>query len=172
MEPERAFSLWLTPDGEARRILSDLISSLSEKLRSPRFPPHVTLIGSLHGSPQALKRKSSELAVGLKPYRINLGRVEYLDEYFRSLFIRVEETEDVLRANALAREIFNARTNSKYFPHLSILYGNFSASEKEAIIQELGKEFKMSFEVKSLQLVDTSDKPESWSVLEEFAFGH
>jgi 2'-5' RNA ligase len=167
----KTFSLWLVPSGETYQSLASLISDLSEEYHSPCFPPHVTLLGSLHDSYENLKLKSSRLGARLTTYRINLMSVEYTNEYFRSLFIKVEETEDVLRANLTAREIFDRSTDPKYSPHLSILYGILSSTTKQSIIEKLGRDFAFSFEVESLHLVDTTLGPESWFVVNEYPFG-
>lgn len=171
MTAGKTFSLWLTPKEQAYHTLARLISDIGEKYHSPSFPPHVTLLGSLRDSYESLELKSSKLAARLRRYRINLVKIEYLDEHFRSLFIRVEETKEVLRANLMAREIFDRRTDPEYFPHLSILYGDFPSATKEVIIETLGKEFALSFEVEHLYLVNTSDGLKSWFVVKEFPFG-
>ncbi|MGA2784592.1 MAG: hypothetical protein ABSF09_07845, partial [Candidatus Bathyarchaeia archaeon] len=99
MTAEKFFSLWLMPTGDAYQALANLIFDLSKEYSSPRFAPHVTLLGELHGSEEEIKSRTSRLSANLKPYAIDLTRIEYLDEYFRSLFIRVEETEQVMQAN-------------------------------------------------------------------------
>jgi len=158
------------PAGEVYLALANLISDLSKEHSSPRFDPHVTLLGELTGSYDEIESCASKLSVNLRPYAIKLTRVEYLDEYFRSLFIRVEETEDVIEANLRAREIFDRQRDPKYMPHLSILYGNFPSAIKDKIIGKIGREFSLCFEVNSLHLVDTGARPENWCTAREFPF--
>jgi 2'-5' RNA ligase len=171
MRTRTSFSLWLMPTGEVYLALANLISDLSKKYSSPRFAPHVTLLGELNGSHEEIESRASRLSVNLRPHVIKLSKVEYLDEYFRSLFVRVEETEEVLQANLRARDIFSRRNDAKYFPHLSIMYGNFPSATKDEIIRKIGREFTLEFEVSSLHLVDTSSRPEDWFTAREFAFG-
>jgi 2'-5' RNA ligase len=171
MTTEKSFSLWLMPTGETYQALASLISDLSKQYSSPCFAPHVTLLGELQGSEEEIESRTSRLSANLKPYAINLTGVEYLDEYFRSLFIRVEETEAVIQANLRARDIFDKQRDPKYLPHLSILYGNFSSATKDSIIEKIGREFALSFDVRSLHLVDTSARPEDWFTTKEFPLG-
>lgn len=167
----KRFSLWLMPTGEVYVVLANLISDISKEHSSPRFDPHVTLLGELTGSYEEIESRASKLSVNLRPYAIKLARVEYLDEYFRSLFIRVEETEDVIEANLRAREIFDRQRDPKYMPHLSILYGDFPSATKDKIIGKIGRECSLCFEVNRLHLVETSGRPETWRTARKFPFG-
>jgi 2'-5' RNA ligase len=170
MAVERSFSLWLVPSGDAYHALANLIIDLSNEYSSPRFTPHVTLLGGLQGSEEEIRSRSVKLANKMRPYTITLTRLEYQDEYFRSLYIRVNETKQVVQANLQAREVFDRQMDPGYLPHLSILYGNYSSAEKDEIIKKNGQKFTLSFKVKSLHLVDTSLRPESWVTTREFPF--
>jgi len=171
MTSKTAFSLWLIPTGEVYDALENLISDLSKRYSSPRFTPHVTLLGELTGSHEEIETRASRLSVNLRPHAIKLTKLEYLDEYFRSLFIRVEETKEIIEANLRAREVFNRQRDPKYMPHLSILYGDFPSATKDEIIKRIGRESTLSFEVRSLHLVDTSSRPEEWFTTRKFPFG-
>lgn len=57
----------------------------------------------------------------------------------------------------------------KYIPHLSLMYGNFPSELKEKIIAEIGKDFNMNFEIKSIHLFSTLGEPEDWYRVKEFA---
>ena len=171
MTSKTAFSLWLMPTGEVYDALENLISDLSKGYSSPRFAPHVTLLGELTGSYEEIETRASRLSVNLRPYAIKLTKLEYLDEYFRSLFIRVEETDKIIEANLRAREIFNRQKDPKYMPHLSILYGDFPSATKDKIIEKIGRECSLSFEATYLHLVETSGRPETWRTERKFPFG-
>jgi 2'-5' RNA ligase len=159
------------PTGEVYARLEKMISDLSKKYSSPRFAPHVTLLGELTGSYREIEMRASRLSVNLRPHAIKLTKLEYFDEYFRSLFIRVEETDEIIEANLRAREIFNRQRDLKYMPHLSILYGDFPSATKDKIIGKIGRECPLSFEVNCLHLVETSGRPESWRTERKFPFG-
>lgn len=168
MRKSSGYSIWLMPTGEVYNKLSKILSTLSKKYFSPNFEPHVTLIGELIGSEEEILSKTLYLAGNLRPFNIRLTRVEYLDVYFRSLFVRVEETDDVIDANKKARKIFNRPTDSEYMPHLSLLYGMFTVEEKEKIISCIRKEFNVNFEVKSIHLFSTDGEPKDWYRVKEF----
>lgn len=157
------------PAGDVHRELKDLIYYLSEKYSSPKFDPHVTLMGRVVGFEDDIIYRTSQLAAAIKPYKIEFSKVEYLDQYFRCLFTRVNETDDVMGANYAAREIFARMADPKYMPHLSLLYGNFTSIIKEEIIAEIGKRLDLFFEARDIHLFSTDSEPRDWHRIKEFA---
>jgi hypothetical protein len=60
------YHLWLTPNGDSRNRLANLINTLSDQNRGPSFEPHITLLGEIEGeesilSEQVIDRKSTRL---------------------------------------------------------------------------------------------------------------
>ena len=166
----KEFSLWLMPTGKAYDKLKGLISKLSKKHSAPNFEPHVTLLGDIVEPEESALAKTGQLASCTNPFKIKLTGVKYLDEYFRCLFIRAEESDEIMQANRKAQEIFNKKQGQKFMPHLSLMYGNFPAETKEEIIAEIGKEFDTSFEAKSIHLILASKKigPKDWKKIKKF----
>jgi len=164
---QKEFSILLIPKGETYNKLSSLIIRLSNKYNTPMFKPHVTLIGGFDISEKDAISKTTEIAKNLKPYSIKINNLLYLNEYYKSLFLKVEKTKDVIKANFLARKIFNDERNEEYFPHLSLMYGNSSNQIKEKIISEI-KEINLEFGVDKIHLFSTANGPENWYKVKEF----
>ncbi len=164
-----AYSIWLKPAGEVRAGLAGIISRLSREYSTPLFEPHVTLIGGLTGQEEELIAQTRQLAGQLRPFVVQLGEVGRLDEFYRCLFIRVQETEPVMKANAQARKVFQRESDDKYMPHLSLLYGNLPPAVKEEIMAQIGRRFRRSFPVDRIHLVSTQGEPKDWYHLGEFA---
>ena len=158
------------PSGEVDHRLAETIRRLNARFSTPRFEPHVTLLGGLAGPREEIIAKTSALSALLRGYEIRLTTLDYLDEYFRCLFIRVEETETVMDANRKAGEIFGRRQDPPYMPHLSLLYGNLPLATKQGIVAGLGREPQPAFLVTSIHLFSTEGAPESWYRLREFPF--
>jgi len=155
------------PSGDFYNKLTRIISQLSREYSAPNFESHITLFGDLIGSEEEILSKTSQLATLLQPFEIRLTTLDYLDEYFKCLFIRVEETKQVMDANFKAREIFNRQQDPKHIPHLSLMYGNFTPMIKEGIIAKIGRKFNIKFEVGSIHLF-TSGEPKNWRRIKEF----
>lgn len=164
-------SIWLMPAGAVRQELASLIARLATAHGAPLFPPHVTLIGKLAEPEAVLIGKTRQVAARLAAYELQLGTVDYIDEYFRSLFVHIGETEPVLRANAVAREVFERYSDPSYMPHLSLLYGEFSSELKDAIIAEIGRTLSRKFLATSLFLYSTQGTTREWYCVEEFPLG-
>ena len=162
------YSIWLIPSGDVYQKLAEIISQLSDKYSAPNFEPHVTLIGDLLGAKEEIISKTTKLAGSLKPFEIKLKRVDYLDEYFKCLFVRAEKTKELIQANNLAKEIFNRKFDPEFMPHLSLLYGDFIPEIKEKILGDLGREFNIDFEVKSIHLFSTTGEVKDWHRIKEF----
>lgn len=163
------YALWLSPAGTARERLQALIALLAARLGTPAFAPHVTLLAGLtpaHDMPRATRA----LATQLEPLSLRLGRVKYLDEYYRSLFVEVEATRALLHARACAVERF-ASAPSAYYPHLSLVYGELAAQRKQDLIDELGLGFDETLTLTRLELIEVTDGPESWRRIERAALG-
>lgn len=169
---QNTYSLWLIPTGEVYNKFTGIISQLSEKYHSPNFEPHVTLIGAVTGTEEELLIKTAQLANLIKSFKIKLDKVDYFAERHKALLIRVEKTDELIEANKIATETFNLPQDSKYMPHSSLLYGDFSPETKEEIIKNLGKEFSDEFEAKSVCLYFTTgdEDEENWHKIKEFPF--
>lgn len=162
------YSIWLIPRGAVYHKLDHLISLLSKSYRTPNFEPHVTLIGGVTGSENEILEKTAQLASLLRLFQIKLTQVNHFDEYFRCLFVRVEEVKPIVEANAKAREIFGKKDDLEYLPHLSLVYGNLTPETKEEIIAKIGRKFDLRFEVKSFSLFSTQGEVKDWYIVKEF----
>jgi len=165
----KRYSLWIIPPSDIYDKLKDIILRLSSKYSTPKFEPHITLIGGLSGNEEEILAKVSGLSALLRPFSIKLSKVEYLDEYYRCLFLRTEETDDLLNAHALAGKILNRIRDERYMPHLSLMYGKLPSKIKKEIKQEIGN-LDITFEVNSIYIISTDGEPESWQRIKEFHF--
>jgi 2'-5' RNA ligase len=156
------FSLWLMPQGRPREGLEKLITRLSAQYTTPKFEPHVTLIGELAIPEQEAVTKTKRLAQILKPFTISLKEAACLDEYFRCVFIKADKTEELMNANLNACALFGQVEDKDYMPHLSLIYGDLTLPLKEQIIKDIGQESHMSFKVNGIALYCTSGHPKDW----------
>ena len=171
MKKQKQYSLWLMPSGKVYSDLFKIISSLSQKYSAPSFLPHITLLGRITGFETEVLFKCSRLAKNISSYKVEFDKVNYLDQYYRCLFIRIKETKEVMNANANAKEIFNHRKDPKYMPHLSLLYGDFPESLKKLMIKDIGSKFNVSFKVNHIHLFLTEDI-KNWHKVKEFSLNN
>ena len=75
----------------------------------------------------------------------------------------MEPSPSLLEAHRRAKQIFDG--TSAFDPHVSLLYGLFSESLKQEIINSLPPDLPESFPVSRLQLIRAgSTNPQDWQV--------
>lgn len=160
------------PTGDIYHQLANLIMQLSKEYSAPLFEPHVTLLTPIFGLEDELVDKAPQLAKIIKPYEIKLATIDYLDSYFRCLFLRAEETMGVMEANTKAKEIFHSYNidpqDASYTPHLSLMYGDFPLETKKSIVAKIGKELRLNFKAESIHLFFTTGEVKDWYRVKEF----
>lgn len=165
------YSLWLTPQGPAAARLQTLIERLSLALHSPRFAPHVTLLGGIDGAEGALLRQAARLAAGLAPLAVSLTRIDWEEAFYRCLYIRVAPTPELCHAHRRARGVFTQAHAKVFRPHLSLVYGELSQARKAVLARRLDRHYPERLEVAHLALYATGGPPHRWRCIGSFEMG-
>lgn len=155
-------SLWLKPFGEITLSLEHRIRKLAESHGTPSFSPHITLLGGLQQPPSRLINLTDILAASLSPFEVLLTQAGTGDTFYRSLFVHVEKSEELEEVRLQAEKLFEAGEDEQWLPHLSLMYGDLDAVEKEKILNAMGREFHLRFPIHTLLLVKTEGPPEDW----------
>ena len=173
MNELRNYALWIIPEGKAYRELKQLIDLLSRMYSTPSFDPHTTVLGRVTGSGKELIAKAARLAGIIRPFAISLRRLEYLDEYFRCLFIKSDESKELINLHNKAKTIFGIKDKECYMPHISLMYGSLSPHLKEKIVSDIGKGFPDTFDIHRIHLVSASIEtdPTEWHSVKGFPLG-
>lgn len=154
----KTYSLWLIPDEPAFSNSSKIIENLSEKYNSPKFIPHITLLGRMEGEEEDLIKKTEKLVTQLFPLTIKLESFGFSEYKHKALYLNVEKSEELLSANKKASKIFNH--DAEFAPHLSLLWGTFDIDLKLKIIEDLGEQ-NDTFKISSIVLYDITDTNEN-----------
>jgi 2'-5' RNA ligase len=166
------FVLWMPLPEAVRDRFARLIQDLARTYGTPIFEPHLTMLGGLEGEEMEILIQTARLARALKPFALKLTHADYLAEHFRSLFVRAEPSPDLLHARRLAEQAFNKTAADAFMPHLSLMYGDISENRKEAIIKDIGREFKVECTIDRLELYRIDGvHPDEWRRVKTFAFG-
>jgi 2'-5' RNA ligase len=171
-------AVWIMPREEAWDRLREVLDELALAYGGPRFGPHVTLLGGIRARTAETERKLRDLALSLEPFEVKLGRVDFLNEYYRCVFALVEDAgpeSPIRRAydrafQAFAGDLVNAEERD-FMPHLSLMYGDVSVEAKEEAVKQLGGRLEVAFPVRSLYLAETDGRPEDWRTAGSFPLG-
>lgn len=162
------YSLWLTPPSPVYERFVRLIVTLSRRLGTPRFAPHLTLAGVVAGPEADVVARARALGERLAPVRVHLRDVGCGDSYFRSLFVHAERTAALLAAHRLAARTLGTDPDDDFMPHLSLVYGDLRRDEKERLIAEIGNRFDLEFTAAHVTLCLPAGAPAGWRTLGPF----
>lgn len=167
MNPQ-TYHHWFKPSGVAYDVLARTIRDLARNLNAPTFEPHISLIGNLDGTEEAIIQKTEQLASQLEPFTATLTKASYRDTHFNCLFMLVEQTPPLMQAHRVASEFFH-KPPQDFMPHVSLVYGSYPESRKQFIIANLPDDVRTSFEVTMLYLVRAnSPDPKDWQEIGSF----
>lgn len=135
--PTEAYSVWLMPDAAWAREFGAIVDDLAGRFATPRFEPHLTLIGGQPFGREDLKRRLTPAVTGVAPISRPVLDVVTGDAFFRSfyaLFGAEEGLGDLRRRVNVA--VLGADPGS-FMPHVSLLYGAVEAGAKAAAAAEI-----------------------------------
>lgn len=162
-----AYSLWFVPPRPMYQELSTLIRNLAREFGAPPFEPHVTLQWATLASESDATDKARRIAKAISPLTIRLGEIGQEMSYYRALYYAVELTDPLSSAHEIASALFCA-PESVYRPHLSLLYGRYSARRKAATFPERRPTSGGSFRVTHLHLLRTTGPVNTWAHVTEY----
>lgn len=170
----KTYCLWLEPTGKTHELLATTIAQLSQEYGGPLFDPHVTLLGDIAGQEGKLLHKTEKLAHALSPFDLTLTVPAFQDQYFRCVFMGVEETSTLLEAHTLARKVFHKEDAPPYMPHLSLLYGSYPRALKEQISGAVPTSLRVQFTASAVTVFRVEgNSPNDWRKVQTFGFsGH
>jgi 2'-5' RNA ligase len=132
------------------------------------FDPHVTLLAGLPGPAASVIARAREVMAGAKTFPVRFVGPEVGDRYFRSLYLRVEPSPELLALHGAARDAFGRSEEAPFFPHLSLLYG---PPPPLAVIEEVRPAVPGGFETRSVDVYSTEGEVERWRRVRRFRLG-
>ncbi|HJX59385.1 MAG TPA: 2'-5' RNA ligase family protein [Patescibacteria group bacterium] len=165
---EKAYSLWITPNGEAKATLDSSVKDLSAKFHGPTFEPHMTLLGPIYGEIDEIVAKAGLLAKQIKPFQVSLGQIDFSTTYFQCVFVRVQTGTSLLTARSFAQKTFNDTT--VFMPHISLYYGNDDIGQRKNIAKSINLP-RLEFLADKIIVTPATQNPQEWEHLAEIPLG-
>ena len=160
----RGHALWLLPEDAVSVRLAALIDDLARGYGGPRFLPHVTLVAGIELPVAEIRARARILARGIPPPAVTLGRAACRAERYKALFVEVEGS-DLRGTHVRAGAAMGVAHDPDYLPHLSLVYGDFAAVVKEAMLDRVGRRWGERCTLDRLVVVSLEGPPESWAPL-------
>lgn len=166
------YHIFLMPEGELRQTLQERISMLAQKYDGPVFPPHVTLLAGIEGKDETeIIELTKTLASELTPFALTLGNWARSAEFFKALYVRIEDSDALASAHAKANEVFGMQDEDYYSPHVSLYYGLPGDEQRRAMILDMTYPNGATFTANSLHLYKTEGTADEWKETGAFTFG-
>ena len=166
MRHAQSYSIWLAPPkGNLQIRLSHYISELAEIWNGPTFVPHMTLVGGLPGDETDLHARFEKVVFNLRTFVIHLKEVRQTNEFFRSFYIRVDKSTDLMLSRQISGRYFGLEDNP-FNPHLSLYYGYVSTEEKTNYMKRIAFP-EGKFTVNKLDFVHNNEEDCKWTILDE-----
>ena len=160
---KKMYCVWLKFDSAD---LSEIIVNLSQKYNGPVFEPHCTLIGKTDVSLPKLKSAIIGLNSNFDLSKVHTKEINYSDNYWRTLFIELDEKKVLTKWHEYIRHSLSIDIDKKYLPLISLMYNYISREEKKRIAENI--RLQSTYKIKSIQIVDCSDKVDEWHTVFEY----
>ena len=177
-----AYSLWFEPPFDDDSDDESSLSSRAKKFIAEEnakndvaFEPHVTLLGPIYhdsADESELVAKTARMVreiqreEGHTNKRRRFGEIRFPKgaqigtTYFQCVYLEAEVTMNLIRAREKAIETFDVRDARRYVPHMSLVYGDYSRSERVRLTTKADEVFRKAF---SLFNTDEENEDENFT---------
>ena len=159
-------SLWAMPAADDGDVYREWIERLAHAADTCSFEPHLTLVGSITTEPP--RARIARIVVGTARFAVDLVEVADNPERFRCVVLVARAGSPIVTLhNQLAAVC--AVDAAPYWPHLSLLYAELDAVERERQRRSVTIPLPTRVAIDSVALVDTSDADVTrWSVIDRW----
>jgi 2'-5' RNA ligase len=163
------YSIWVVPPEPIFSQLQEIIDSLSQKYDSPRFNPHMTILGTVDRKLEDVQNAAKVLVGKLSNLKLSLGPVSFSTTYYQSVFVRVISTTQLMQLNLDLKKSLNLE-NSVFMPHISLFYGDHDMKTREKIASGTKIE-PVTFSISKLLIIPENSTPLEWQPVATIPFG-
>ena len=126
------YSVWLMPDETWGREFAAIVDDLAQRFSTPRFQPHLTLIGGQPFDREDLKRRLAPAMAGVAPVSRSILDVVTGDAFFRSFYALFDAEGGFGDLRRQVNVAVLGDDPGNFMPHVSLLYGAVEAEPKAA----------------------------------------
>jgi len=166
----RHISYWLVPSQEPLVFFQTLIETLAHTNQGPTFVPHVTIYSGESPATENPLSIISQSMRGAKEVRLRVDRIMFSDQFTRTLFVQFRQSELLTGIAADMRRLSARPFAYELNPHLSLLYKQMPARDKQALASSLHLpmsevSFNAVWAIASLESPRTAEDIKEWQVV-------
>ena len=165
------YSVWLMPESDWAREFKRIVDDLADCFETPRFVPHLTLIGGQPFDRVDLGRRVKSLVAGSRSIWRPIVDVALGDAYFRSFYALFGAEGALLSLKQRTDRAVLGVEQAGFIPHVSLLYGTVEAGRKAAAGVEIrAKLTGQTVRFDRIEIVYSGDDVpvEHWETVEAF----
>lgn len=159
-------SVWLLPCRDDRSTLAEKIDNLAHQYSSPRFVPHVTVLGPLTAEISQASERLRELASQFQPFDVLTTGVSHGPARFKAVFIEVAVPEGVQIMRSRLTQLWPEAQRASFHPHISLIYKPLAESDRKAIAVSVTAARSYSFD--EIAIVIPGGKCRDWLDVESW----
>ena len=125
-----SYSVWGIFENKNKLFLKNLQSKLRKDFKGPKFPLHLTLSSGFKVDQKNLLNKMKLIKKESKKFFIETNCFGYKNKFFQSIFLEVKISNKLTFQKKIIDKYFKPK-KIKYFPHISLFYGNLSIIKKK-----------------------------------------
>lgn len=129
-------SLWLLAAQEDESTLTGIVDVLAARHGTPRFHPHLTLLGDIPRAPDNMGDIARAIARTAPPFSAPVRDVVSGEAFFRSFYALFDVNRELAALRAAAEKEV-APAGESFMPHVSLLYGAVQEPDKSNSIGEI-----------------------------------
>lgn len=136
MKPE-VYSVWLMPDAAWAREFKAIVEDLAGRFSTPRFAPHLTLIGGQPFDREDLRRRLAPAVTGVAAVARPILDIVTGDAFFRSFYALFGAEGGLGDLRMRVNVAVLGADPGTFMPHVSLLYGAVEPGPKAAAAAEV-----------------------------------
>ena len=159
------FWIFLVPTVSQSSKYNKIIKIFSKKYNTPSFP-HVTLFEMLEAKEEDIITEVKDIAKDFKRMEVEIFGINFTNTVHQCVFAQIKMSSQLLSLYTKLETNLKYSSKSPFFPHMSLLYGDFSPEEKS----NLAKQVKVGNKLLLDKLIIYRDGPlpSDWKQVAEF----
>jgi 2'-5' RNA ligase len=160
------FWIFLIPQASQHKKYNQITKSLSTDYNSPDIDVHVTILGPLEAQEKDLINKVKSIAKRFERIEVEILGMNYTNTVTQCVFAQIKMSPKLLTLYKELELNLQYTNKSPFFPHMSLLYGDFSPEEKENISGQIKTDNKLLLD--KLVIFREGPLPSDWFQVAEF----
>lgn len=160
------YAIWYLLTKEDSDYIKQIMESLDKKYGGSRFVPHITAYGLMEIDLATITDKTKKIADENKSFHIKSSGLSHSDNIWKTVYINLELNDIMQEISRKLQKSFPRYASYKFEPHISLIYKDLNALQREKIIREI--KTKEEFVVDTISIMQFSDSVEDWKIVHTF----